>query len=79
MEPTFLASIFQTLHVVLDKADLNTQIAIRSFLEYLPLVPRFNTIFLFLSKAEKEIAREMWSRLGVEKDQLEGAWASLLK
>lgn len=79
MEPTFLASIFQTIHAVLDKGDLNTQIAIRAFLEYLPLVPRFNTIFLFLSKAEKEVARGIWARLGVELEDLDGAWASLLK
>ncbi|TEB36526.1 TPR-like protein [Coprinellus micaceus] len=79
MEPTFLASIFRTIHVVLDKGDLNTQIAIRAFLEYLPLVARFNTIFLFLSKAEKETARGIWARLGVELEGLEGAWASLLK
>ncbi|KAJ3531547.1 hypothetical protein NMY22_g8111 [Coprinellus aureogranulatus] len=79
MEPTFLASIFQTIYAVLDKADLNTQISIRSFLEYLPLVPRFNTIFLFLSKAEKEVAIGIWSRLEVEAEDLEGVWAALLK
>lgn len=79
MEPTFLASIFHTLHSVLEKADLNTQIDIRAFLEYLPLVPRFNTVFLFLSRAEKQTARDAWARLGVELDGLEGAWALLLQ
>ncbi|KAJ2922436.1 hypothetical protein H1R20_g14653, partial [Candolleomyces eurysporus] len=80
LEPSFLASIFQTLHAILPTADLPTQVAVRSFLDYVVLVPRFTTIFLFLSKSEKEVVREVWKMLGVESFEGEpGAWGKLLK
>ncbi|KAF5340721.1 hypothetical protein D9611_007433 [Ephemerocybe angulata] len=79
LEPVFLVSIFQTIHDVLETADLNTQIAIKSFMEFLPLVPRFNTIYMFLSKSEKAVVREVWNRLGIEAEEMEGIWAALLK
>ncbi|KAF6744455.1 hypothetical protein DFP72DRAFT_928776 [Ephemerocybe angulata] len=79
LEPVFLVSIFQTIHDVLETADLDTQIAIKSFLEFLPIVPRFNTIYLFLSKSEKAVVREVWNRLGIEAEEMEGIWAALLK
>ncbi|RXW14140.1 hypothetical protein EST38_g11716, partial [Candolleomyces aberdarensis] len=80
LEPSFLASIFQTLHAILPTADLPTQVAVRSFLDYVVLVPRFATIFLFLSKSEKEVVREVWKMLGVESFEGEpGAWGKLLK
>jgi len=35
-------------------------------------IPRFNTLVLFLSRAEKEVAKQVWTLLGV--GQPEGAW-----
>jgi hypothetical protein len=49
-------------------------------LDYVVLVPRFTTIFLFLSKSEKEVVKEVWKMLGVETFEGEpGVWGQLLK
>ena len=48
---------------------------ITQYMENFTKIPRFSTLVLFLSRAEKEVARQVWTLLGV--GQPVGAWHSV--
>lgn len=50
---------------------------IREYLDYFETVPRFETVVLFLSRKEKEVARDVWESLGVSKGDLGRIWSSV--
>ncbi|TFK23404.1 TPR-like protein [Coprinopsis marcescibilis] len=77
MEPEFLATLVETFNYILNTADLETQILVKSYMDVLPDIQRFNTLFMFLIAKEKAVVREVLSKLGVDKP--EGQWAELLK
>jgi RNA polymerase II-associated protein 3 len=37
----------------------------RQYMAVFSKVPRFSTVVLFMSKKEKELAKEVWDKLGV--------------
>jgi RNA polymerase II-associated protein 3 len=49
---------------------------IREYLDSFARVSRFETVFLFLSRTEKAIARDVWESLGVSKDNLGRQWGT---
>ncbi|KAH6912735.1 hypothetical protein BKA70DRAFT_1370240 [Coprinopsis sp. MPI-PUGE-AT-0042] len=85
LEPSFLASVFSTLSTILTTADLNTQIQVRLYMECIPIIPRFGTLWMLMSKPEKNVVWDIWRKLGVDvetkegKDSLDQGWKVLLK
>ena len=53
--------------------------SIREYLDNFARVPRFETVILFLSLEEKRVAREVWEKLDVSKEELERRWVSIAK
>jgi hypothetical protein len=46
-----------------------------AYMDSFAKVPRFGTVVLFLSKAEKEVAKRVWDLLGIDKPV--GVWGSV--
>jgi len=71
-----LISILETFLAVLatgKDAELKKQVL--AYVENFSKVQRFETVVLFLSKAEKEVANQVWCLLGV--DRPTGVWKSV--
>ena len=65
-----LASILDVFLAVLNA---NTRDKIKEYMANLARIPRFGTLVLFLSKQEKEVARDIWRGLNVERPT--GVWS----
>lgn len=61
------------LEVFLAVLHANTRDKIQEYMDNLARIPRFGTLVLFLSKQEKEVARDVWRGLGVERPT--GVWS----
>lgn len=70
LEPAMLASILDVFLAVLNA---NTREKIQEYMDNLARIPRFGTLVLFLSKQEKEVARDVWRGLSVERPT--GVWS----
>lgn len=70
LEPAMLVSILEVFLAVLNA---NTRDKIQEYMDNLARIPRFGTLMLFLNKQEKEVARDVWRGLGVERPT--GVWS----
>ncbi|KAF8648972.1 hypothetical protein AX16_006086 [Volvariella volvacea WC 439] len=70
LEAGLLASMLTTM-LLRVKVHPNDAPIIREIMNQLSRVPRFETVVLFLSRAEKEVANEVWRSLG---DEDVGPW-----
>lgn len=68
------------MEIFLDILDANgsgdVASTIKDYLDNFNYVPRFGTVVLLLSKTEKESAKEVWKRVGVE--NVAGAWRGIV-
>ena len=76
LEPALLASMLTVFRAVLTACDGDENIrgTVRAYVEALSRIPRFGTLVLFLSRAEKEDARSVFSALEVTPT---GAWQAV--
>ncbi|KIM35927.1 hypothetical protein M413DRAFT_449556 [Hebeloma cylindrosporum] len=81
LEPPLLVSILDTFSKILTVSASNPdggkqfKNIITQYMEHFTKIPRFSTLVLFLSRAEKDVAKQVWTLLGV--GQPEGAWHSV--
>lgn len=61
------------------RADVGARPRVREYLETLGRVERVGTVILFLSRREKEVAREAWEAVGVARGDSDagGVWKSI--
>ncbi|KAG6914479.1 hypothetical protein DXG01_017029 [Tephrocybe rancida] len=74
LEPALLTSILKVFQEVL-KASRSDAETLREYMDAFTKVERFGTVVLFLSRAEKEVARGLWEGLGVTKEGVAKVWA----
>jgi hypothetical protein len=70
-----LVSILEMFREVVRAAE--TKNAVREYLEYFARVPRFETVVLFLSRGEKDIARGVLESVGASKGELGRQWGAV--
>ncbi|KIJ54858.1 hypothetical protein M422DRAFT_240946 [Sphaerobolus stellatus SS14] len=69
LEPAFLISLLKTFQeILLSSPTAQSKTEILNYLVALSSTPRFETIILFLSKPEKEVAKDVWSMVGDQVD-----------
>ncbi|EIM85824.1 uncharacterized protein STEHIDRAFT_121842 [Stereum hirsutum FP-91666 SS1] len=69
LEPSLLSSILTVLRALLSthlSAQPELKSWVRAYMVHFARVPRFGTIILFTSKAEKEVIEEVWRAVGEE-------------
>ncbi|KAH9480186.1 RNA polymerase II-associated protein 3 [Psilocybe cubensis] len=76
LEPSLLVSILDVFLTVLGTSNNLHKQTIHAYMDNMTRIPRFSTVVLFLSKPEKEVAREVWKALGV--DRPEGVWKGVV-
>lgn len=76
LEPAMLVSILELFREMVVGVSERKSV-IREYLDYFETVPRFETVVLFLSRKEKEVARDVWESLGVSKGDLGRIWSSV--
>ena len=65
-------SILETFKAVLGNApEIETKESVKTYLLNMARVPRFTTVVLFMSKAEKQLVKEVWDGVSVGDDQVE--------
>ncbi|EJD50526.1 hypothetical protein AURDEDRAFT_160427 [Auricularia subglabra TFB-10046 SS5] len=69
LEPAFLVAILETFHELAEIESV--QPAIRDYMSWLATVSRFDTVVMFLSAREREIAQEVLRTLGMK------SWAGI--
>jgi len=57
------------------ECDAEVKQRVLAYMDSFAKVPRFGTVVLFLSKAEKDVAKRVWDLLGI--DKLAGVWGSV--
>ncbi|RDB15279.1 RNA polymerase II-associated protein 3 [Hypsizygus marmoreus] len=72
LEPVLLLSILTVFNEVLRTGENASKV--REYMDAFARVERFGTVVLFLSRAEKEVAREVWEGLGVTKEDVGRLW-----
>jgi hypothetical protein len=75
LEPAMLVSILEMFREVVRAADRKS--AVRDYLEYFARVSRFETVVLFLSRGEKDVARGVLESVGVSKGELGRQWGAV--
>jgi hypothetical protein len=73
LEPDLLVDVLQVFR---EQIHDGRKPIVREYLENFARVPRFGTVVLFLSRKEKDIAKEVWGRLGVGKDLVDPVWTT---
>jgi hypothetical protein len=63
--------MLSTLHTVLSSGE-SEQSLVREYMMCLPSVPRFSLIYTFLSRDDKNRAKEIWTLLDVAGDENQG-------
>jgi hypothetical protein len=74
LEADALSSMLSTLHMVLSSGE-SEQSLVQEYMMCLPSVPRFSLIYTFLSRDDKNCAKEIWTLLdvaGVAGDENQG-------
>lgn len=65
LDAALLAGVLSTLRDALRAApEEEMQARVRAYMQALPRVPRFGTVVLFMSDAERGVARDVWELLG---------------
>ncbi|KAG5653657.1 hypothetical protein H0H81_011617 [Sphagnurus paluster] len=77
LEPSLLASILGVFQTVLATGDRSAGASVREYMDAFAHVERFETVVLFLSRAEKSVAKGVWESLGVGKEEAGRVWAKV--
>ncbi|KAG6860751.1 hypothetical protein C0995_007869 [Termitomyces sp. Mi166 len=78
LEPALLMSILAVFREVVS-ASKDDGGRVRMYMDAFGEVERFGTVVLFLSRAEKEVARGVWEALGMTKEDVAKAWNPVWK
>jgi len=71
LEPPVLILLLQTFLATLDQ-NPSQRDGVREYMDGLANVPRFSTVLLLLTNPEKDCARRVWEKVGV--DQVNATW-----
>lgn len=74
LEPALLAGLVEVFLNILKSEGVEAE-AIRDYMNALTRVPRFGTVLLFLSRKEKDVAREVCVRVYGDTEG-KGAWGA---
>jgi hypothetical protein len=78
LEPAMLVSILELFReMVRIDTGAERKSVIGEYLDHFTHVPRLETVVLFLSRKEKDVARDVWESLGVSKGDLGRQWGTV--